>query len=477
MTLGKPNFAINPREKKMKKSIADKFVLVFFATCMALFALPASAKDVLYACEPDSLREKGKLILNSEFYQGGDGWFGRSVDFETLFELSIPAKDMFKTLNKILKQKDTQLIYVPVIPRGMLSGELIPNDGFFPTFIYDTETVTEDYTRSLNNLSAEIDVPIINMLETLQKNKDFPWEKFFFRRDLHWTPDAARIVANHIGDVLDDDFKEDPADTNFETVKTGNKLRVGAAWYLALNGLCQDEIPFETVDEVVTNEISDSLDDLFGDDTGDEVQRDFLHLVGTSFSNESKTFNFPGFLKESLSRPIVSFAIAGGGTTSSILKWALEMSETNSSPKYLVWEDNQMLRLNRQHSFISARVIPSLIGDCSADNVIYSQSFESSNSVEFDFDIDGLKEQKFYTQLNYNNVQAQRFTFDVSSIDSSSERFITENPRRVSGLRRMYYEFPDTSLKDFNRMTLSFEDDLKVSGELTFCRFPTWLSN
>lgn len=152
----------------------------------------------------------------------------------------------------------------------------------------------------------------------------------FMKDDTHWSPTGARVAAETTAAVVG----QLPIELGKAAVTTvlgrtvpfdGDLLRfVPTGTWRSLVGPAQEQISTWHTDV-------ETQGGLFGDATPD------VALVGTSFSARD-TFNFLGFLQQSLSADVVNFAQEGRGPFAPMEDFLASEFLQTTPPKLVIWE-------------------------------------------------------------------------------------------------------------------------------------------
>jgi alginate biosynthesis protein AlgX len=344
-------------------------IAVFIATTLPTYwalneaaAQPAGSAPV-YDCENAYAGGESSDFFDTPLYQGKDGWFFRyGSDLSDTQVISPDAVSKMAKVNQVLSKRGTKLIYLPVPTRGVLGQKFLPvsiTDGV----IYDQELAVESHINHVNAM-REAGITAVDLASTLKLGP--PKEQLSLARDLHWTPEGARWVAQESRKVFDD-FPAFAAlaKIKFETMSLGEKP-YNSQMYEALAGVCgTQENMTEKVNGYETKRVGATADDLLGGET--EVSS--IALVGTSFS-DTDIFNFEGFLSQALETEVANFSISGGGQFTSLYKWALTEGQKPDLPKFLIWETPIYNRFDDQQYLIMFRqIIAALHGPCGEKNI------------------------------------------------------------------------------------------------------------
>ncbi len=298
---------------------------------LVLPVLNAFASD--YHIEPmDQLCEKAadpeaydsSLLKSLKFLvQGEDGWIYRSTDDFTMdFNEDGEYTDL-KAFVGELATKGTRLLMVYPPTKALMYHKGIPASQF------DFNKALASYKKKLKKL-ADLGI-IVPDLSPLIGASDA--DTYYFKRDIHWTPEGARKTAKIVADTIRKTglIKEQKS---FKVVNApaGLVMTYGGLGK-GIKKLCGDRFIDQYVEGYTTSSsFEGGGDDLFADEPEAQVV-----LLGTSFSALPK-FNFNGFLQEDLKAPITNYAVSGGGDKGAWLTYLNHGDFVASPPKLIIWE-------------------------------------------------------------------------------------------------------------------------------------------
>ncbi|MBB2820012.1 UNVERIFIED_ORG: hypothetical protein GGD59_003275 [Rhizobium esperanzae] len=435
---------------------------------LAVSERPSEAGEVIYKC--DGLEEKSSMTsIAVKMYQGYDGWFFREGDMNSLYELSPGAISAFKRVNDALAFKGVHLILMPMLPRGLGGKNFIPDGGVLSDMVYDPNFSATQFRAMISSL-RDRGIDTIDITAIQDAHPEFDWSTFYLKRDIHWTPEGARLVAGAVAEHIRKLRPEDVNSLEFRTVHTNVKSTIHTLMATALNEICQDKIPAEHIDLYETKRLVDSLDALLSDDEADS--RDFVHVVGTSFTDEKMDFNFNGFLRESLKRDVAGFSIAGGGLTQSVYAWTQNAVGLSKRPEFLIWEYADLKAILEDNTYINSGVVPAIIGDCAADLEITAVEFGNDNKIDIDFPSITGKAADYYLRFQLSNNALTGFQLNYKYADGATKIMTFANPSRVSGLVQLYQALPDTGPHNPVHVRLKIDGNATSAGSVKLCRYP-----
>jgi len=350
---------------------------------LALLSLPGQAAPAAQASKPgcenlqcmvcpalsDPQRYgEGRMKLMREIVPGKDRWLFRSmVDLTNDFGIPAPMRPEFARLMQAFERQGIHVAMAIQPTRGLMHrDQLLPGQlhGF-------------DYARASRNLDAYLGqlrqggAVVAPMMQLLQQP---PKGEYFFRRDHHWTPTGAEATAR----LMAEEIRRQPfyAGLTKKQYRTepGVMVPKDGTLNLALSYICGNNYGFQYVRGYQTIPVADSADALF-----DEAPDPQVILVGDSNAaareDESKQFNFDGYLKQYLQTDILNYALPGVGEDGSLLEYLLSSDYTpKAPPKLIVWELPANYRLDSPLMY--RQLVPAVQGGCAASKEVLGSKLQ-----------------------------------------------------------------------------------------------------
>ncbi|WP_081377274.1 alginate O-acetyltransferase AlgX-related protein [Rhizobium etli] len=436
-------------------------------TC-ALSAASVSAGEILYKCE--GLEEKSpQTSIAVKMYQGYGGWFFREGDMENMYELSVETLDAFKHVNDALRHRGIHLILVPMLPRGVAGAQFIPNDGILSDMFYDPAFSAEQFRAMVQSL-RDVGIDAVDITKIKDTKSDFDWGAYYLKRDIHWTPEGAQVVAKALAEKISGLAGNLTDTVEFKTELTGKASPIRFNMGKALNEICQEKIPTESVTGYSTKRNVDNLDALLTE--GDTPGRELVHVVGTSFTDERMDFNFNGFLREALNHDVSGFSIAGGGLTQSIYGWTQNANGLAKKPEILVWEYSDLQSVLRSVDYLDEAIAPAIVGDCDDRFKLAEKTFDETDTIDLDLPALVGKASDHYLAYTFTNKALTGFQSSYSYANGPAKKVSFENPSRVSGLAKLYQGLPGGTRNAPVHVRLQIEGAAKSAGSVKLCRYP-----
>lgn len=305
---------------------------------------------------------EGRMKLMREIVPGKDRWLFRSaVDLTNDFGIPAPMRPEFARLMQAFERQGIHVAMAIQPTRGLMHRDKLFADqlhGF-------------DYARASNNLAAylgqlrQAGALVAPMMQLVQQP---PKGEYFFRRDHHWTPSGAEATAR----LMAEEIRRQPfyAGLTKKEYRTepGVMVPKDGTLNLAMSSICGNNYGFQYVRGYQTIPLASGADALF-----DEAPDPQVILVGDSNAaareDESKQFNFDGYLKQYLNVDILNYALPGVGEEGSLLEYLLSSDyKAKSPPKLIVWELPANYRLDSPLMY--RQLVPAVQGGCAANKEV-----------------------------------------------------------------------------------------------------------
>ena len=252
-------------------------------------AMAAPSPDVPFSPAVCAQASKAETLPDDLKYTSGfiDG---KSGTVFTRYETGLKAQaypeslDYLTRLNQALAAQNVRLLFLLLPPRAVVLGRIyLEQDGFDPVKLEANYRARTAQLRTAGMLVPDVLTP-------LQQDPD-PLT-LFFRRDTHWTPKGAEMVAQAIARDLSPLLDQQAVERHeFQTQITGQTGFYGL-YAFPLNKVCQTPLLEELREDHRTQDMAPASGLL------DEVLPPVV-LVGTSFSNRAQKdeYNFSGALR------------------------------------------------------------------------------------------------------------------------------------------------------------------------------------
>lgn len=450
----------------MNRYVFNTLLSICFLCC---FTATSHAQKVLYECPDLHDKEKRKI---EPLTQGFDGWFFRRNDLKMDFSISPQTQSYFKRFNQTLKDRDIDLIILPLLSRAFLAKKMInPDDRVQSTHNTDIAEISyKNLVKSLRGAGVST-LNFFDAFEPYRKNDPYTYN---FKHDIHWKPLGAEIFAKVTADALIKHPKYN--DIKAGNVVTRKQTQVARSGTITeeLQRLCpDDDIVAEPYDLYVSERVEEQKDasSLFGD--ADE--KPSIALVGTSFTAR-KEFNFHGYLEQYSKRSTTNLAIAGGGMFTSLISYLSSPYFQNNIPPIIIWETQAVYNFNKATEFNFRQVIPAVYGPCSGENILKEKTIKIDGDKSYTL-LDGLEALEvhgydYYLHLNTDSIGFTSFTLEIEYNDGDGELFPIDHSNRYNNKGHFFVELTDKITSNLSYVTMRDVGNSRASISLKLCKKP-----
>ena len=380
-------------------------------------------------------------------WQGEAGWLFGPPDLITDLELPATALPYLERLAAALRAKGILPVALIVPTRGSVA---YAHMGTNPAMAgYDPAAAAQGYRSFLAQLRAA--GFIAPDLLTVARHEG---DAFFFKRDHHWRPVAAKAVARKVAATLSAQLEPLPK-TLFVTSRRPPQTQLGTLQKEA-RARCPDfKRPRERVAQFGTRP----------QNTGKGVGAALftpvvpaIVLVGTSNSQRGENrpdFNFAGFLRQFLGLEVLDVAFPGAGVYGSLGAYLRSSEYRTAPPKILLWETLYMSWQRRASLPAEQRqILPSVYGACSRPLVErrLKKLYEGRSALlsELELPENGylrlkLSDRsvvKFGLELHYASYQARVAVNRTTRVPNSGEFFLDLSSPTETPLQAVVIDLP-----------------------------------
>lgn len=290
-------------------------LLALLSACNLQTIAPGTEGELLFDICQNALEQP----TNKRAFQGYDGWFFFDLDLEEAYPL-LGQADFIIELSTALKAQGVTLVAVPVSSRAIVRPDRL--------YLQDPQQVAFDlreaeaiYTGFISTL-RQGGVVAVDVVATARAF-DAASGQTFFRRDLHWTPEGAKVIFSETATQTRQALGDTLPTRTFEVVKrpevAGHRGQFVNNWTARDCGYLLPPEPLGIYDvSPVSN----------------QAQAEVV-LSGSSFSIEPYSYDF---LAAALSTDVLNVSVGSGGAVVALQRYLLEGAYTTHKPKVLVWE-------------------------------------------------------------------------------------------------------------------------------------------
>lgn len=320
---------------------------------------------------PDMANEQAykdkKVQTYATLIPGKDGWIFRTKnDFRSDWAISNDVTQHILGLQEAMRTHNAELVIIMPPVRGMIHvSEMLEKDK--KTYGLDNPEASWNAYESFINDAKNAGINIVGI------NRDEVNDKFFYKRNHHWSAEGARVAAQKVAENI----KNLSEYTDIPKIKYVSKplepKNYKSSYDGAFQKICGTKVPPEMAQNYETTPADNAASQqaLFDDKAEPQVV-----LLGTSNSvPDSSQANFEGFLKEYLSADVMNMAVAGAGIDTSIISYMNSAHYKDSKPKIVVWEIPGYYKLGTL-SDVFSQAISAAYGSCN-DKALAKSDFKN----------------------------------------------------------------------------------------------------
>ncbi len=465
----------------MKKTL--QYLLATTLGLTSLSGLADTAKDdcdglecLICSAVTDPAQYEGRgMKLMSFIAPGDDRWlFRSSVDLVNDFGIPPAMQPEFARLMKTFAAKGTHVAIAVQPTRGLMHHDKVRPDRAYG---FDYIKASSNLRKLQQQLKAGGAI-VPDMLQVVQNP---PQQEYFFRRDSHWTPSGAEATARALADeVMRQPFYKTLTTKAYRT-EPGVTIPKNGILDMALARICNNTFGYQFVKNYRTVPDATDASGLF-----DEAPDPEVVLVGTSNSaareDETRQYNFDGYLKEYMSVDILNFALPGAGQDGALLEYLLSGSYSpDKAPKLVLWELPANYTLDSPYLY--RQLIPAINGGCSKAETLVSNTLERpslkvNDRIEL-FSNAGdnrqdLRNAKAFIDLKISDKSVKDFYLITYYDNGARDKVWMRRQAAVTGGQYYLELSPSADYKDANLLSVFLETtaplDSATTLEAKLCR-------
>jgi hypothetical protein len=236
------------------------------------------------------------------------------------------------------------------------------------------------------------------------------------------------------------------------------------------NQLCAEPIPGETVDLYVTEAVDQSVDSFLSEENTSPP----VNVLGTSFTDEAKPYNFSGFLREYLRSDVATYSISGGGVETSLYKWAFDGLAASAGAKAIVWEMPYPERLEPIAASLTREIIPAIAGSCDGSAVFardYMLAANGRTEVAVG-DVSPISGEDFYIDLTLSDPSLRSLAITFTYADGRSDLLPVVRPDRIASAAHVFGQLSGEVAAPLVSVAIENSTASPESGRLSICAYP-----
>lgn len=431
-------------------------------------ASAVASKKTLFEC-PD-LYDSDKRSIEP-LTQGYDGWFFRENDLKMDFSISPQSLAYLKRIQENLKNQNIEFIFVSLLTRALMASDMVNKDDPWQES-YNVNLAKKSYQEFIRELE-EVNITTVNLDAVFSKIENSKIDEFNFKRDIHWKPMGADLVAQKVAEKLKKINSYDSLTKVNTVLEKHTQIARSGTITEELQKLCTTKIEAEIFDIYKSKTIIEKNENaLFGSDT----ETTPVALLGTSFSAQDN-FSFPAYLQSYSGLDIANFAIPGGGMFTSILSYLSSPYFHENKPPAIIWEIQSVYSLNKGTETLFRQVIPSIHGECEGENLVIEKDAQDISNSENHILFDNLADKKifgegYYLHLNVDNPSFNNFVIEFEYDDGDGEWFPIDRTDRFNNKGQYYIELSNKIDTNLNQIILKNSQNIPTEITAKLCQAP-----
>lgn len=383
--------------------------------------------------DPNQYQGRGMKLMRF-IAPGKDHWlFRSSVDLVNDFGIPSAMEPEFARLMRAFASNGTHVAIALQPTRGLMH-----HDKVIPEYAYGF-----DYAKASASLKAFRQQLIANgaiVPDAMQMVENPPEGDYFFRRDSHWTPAGAQATAKLMAtEIKRQPFYSDLPKKAYVT-EPGVTIPKYGVLDMALGQVCSNVYGNQFVKNYRTVPASEDASGLF-----EEVADPDVILVGTSNSaareDETRQYNFDGYLKEYLDLDILNYALPGSGQDGALLEYLLSSNySVDAPPKLIIWELPANYTLDTPYLY--RQLVPAVNDGCARAEPLMSNKLERPSLAVNDRiellsnagqDRQSLKDLDAFLDLKISDQSVKDFYLITYYDNGARDKVMLRRPASVTG--------------------------------------------
>lgn len=264
-----------------------------------------------------------KVQTKYRAFQGHNGWFYYDYDLEPSYPL-MDQTDFMIELGRRLKAQGVRLVIIPIPSRAVVAPQNLYL-GDPQQAVFEPDEGVAQYETFVKKL-RDGGVLVFDVLAAARAS-GARGQQTFFKRDLHWTTEGAKlfhqILANELKRV-EPDLPKTKITLQRNPVDYQHRGKFVSRWTYAHCGYAMpaESQPAYTVTKTSTGGLFESSDPQ-------------VVLTGSSFSLPPYDY---GFLATSLQSDVLNVSVGAGGAVVALQNYLVDGAFEATKPKLLVWE-------------------------------------------------------------------------------------------------------------------------------------------
>lgn len=337
----------------------------FHIPLIASLMFGAAAQSAPYCADlldKDALPKKYARVA-PVYSDMASGWIFTQDQLKDRYEMKSSSLKLVQAIVDEFAMRGVPLAIVIAPPRPVVAGQGSLDEAM-GTQVYSVADAHTSFDAMITQL-AKTGAIVPNLSEVALENPGIR-EKFYFRRDTHWTTVGSAVSAISLAKAVNTHAPNlFPIDANLVFTDLSTSGSIEEKGSLA-------KVVSKTCGTVLSPETSETFDlSRQGSLLGDASEGPSIALLGSSFSNRYKRdhYRFADALARAFDAEVENFSVSGGGPIGAIEAYVLSGALDRQDHELVVWE------LPYTESFNSQSFLRQLLG-------ALSQSDTADSSVD-----------------------------------------------------------------------------------------------
>ncbi len=278
------------------------------------------------------------------------GWIFTQDQLKDRYEMKSSSLKLVQAIVDEFAARDMPLAIVVAPPRPVIAGQ--DNlDAAMGQYLYSVADARSSFDKLIEQL-ASTGAIVPNLSDVALADPDIR-DRFYFRRDTHWTAVGSAVSATELAHTVNtqapDLFATD-GDVAFRDLEASGAIQEEGSLAEVVHKACGTALPPETSE---TFDLSRS-----GDLLGAASNGPAIALLGSSFSNRYKRdhYRVADALARAFDADVENFSVSGGGPIGAIEAYVMSGALDRKDHDLVVWE------LPYTESFNSQSFLRQLLG-------------------------------------------------------------------------------------------------------------------
>ncbi len=431
-------------------------MLVTLSLLTSCTLVPVAQRQVKQGGFEYTICEDGlKVQTKYRAFQGYNGWFYYDYDLEPSYPL-MSQTDFMIELGRRLQAQGVRLVIVPVPSRAVVTPQNLYLDDPQQAAFEPAEGVAQ-YDMFVKEL-RDGEVSVFDVLAAARAS-GARGQQTFFKRDLHWTTEGAKLFHQNLADELK---RIEPNLPKTEIVAERNALdyqhrgKFVSRWTYTHCGYAMPTEPQPTY--TVTKRSSGGLF---------ESSDPQVVLTGSSFSLPPYDYDF---LATSLQSDVLNLSVGAGGAVVALQSYLVDGAFEAAKPKLLVWEFPTFAPAITEEE--KRELLASVYGRCqnTPATAQIGEDFDDIISVNANTEGEMLNTRTGYLQIEFSDLSVLKFDL-ILEYDNGKKESLRVARSNLIPNRGLYFFSLNNSLgRTLQRVQLDIPRDTTGRVSVQACR-------